>query len=146
MVPQRKSLSVLDFSVFVLSPLWVCLRIFPLISSLYLASLFPVFSWTPLCPGYFALFCLLLMCSNNVCRQASLLSSPPYLFHSLSVLFSYPHSLNLQPRYPHVRLKRSLSHPLLHTPFFHYAFVITLSPYPSFAISLVRHLPLYYLC
>src|SRR5882762_2573353 len=74
MVPRRKYPSALNYPSFVLSPLWVCLRKFPHIFSLCLASLFPVFSWTPPCSGYFALFCLLLMCSNNVCRQASLLS------------------------------------------------------------------------
>ena len=65
-------------------------------------AFFPVFSWTLLCPDYIALFYLLLMCSNNVCRRASpILStvSVQFAFRSVltSSLYSQPHTTPQKP-------------------------------------------------
>jgi len=89
MALRRKSRSVHNSPPSFFLLFWVCLWvILSYIFSLCLAF-FPVSFRTLLRPDYIALFYLLLMCSNNVCRQASPIPST-VLFYSLSVLFSYP--------------------------------------------------------
>jgi len=101
----------------------------------------PYSFWTLLCLVYIALFCQLLMCSTNICRQPSPILST-ISFYSLSVLFSHP-------------LPLSRNHTLSRTPqksfrIRHYIhlFIMRLllfSPYIPRLPSLVHRLSLYYI-
>jgi len=117
-----------------LSLFWVCLRIFlSHIFSLCLAF-FPAPSWTLLCPDYIALFCLLLMCSNNVCRQGSPI---------LSTVLFYPISLSTRNHTPSRTPQKSFR--ILYCIHLFIMRLLLFSLYPSFVISLVRRLSLYYM-
>jgi len=70
------------------------------------------------------------MCSNNVCRQASLLSSLRYLFYPLSVLCSYPLTHSTRNHTSLTYTSNVCFRILYCIHLFHYAFVIVLSPYP----------------